>query len=94
MRNGDLIEIIDAKFQGLRAEIKANADVQDMIYQEIKKQNGRVSELEKDEIHKAKDHVRYDLYIKLSIPAAIVLFIVLFIIAETTGLLNILINIF
>lgn len=94
MRNGDLIEIIDAKFQGLRAEIKANADVQDMIYQEIKKQNGRVTNLESEEIHKAKDHVRYDLALKWGIPVAVVLFIVLYIIAETTGIGTLILKIF
>ena len=48
MRNDDLREIIEANFQAMRARIQANADITDLIHEEIKKQNGRIHELEKE----------------------------------------------
>jgi len=48
MRNEDLREIIEANFQAMRARIQAQCDITDLLRQEMKKQNGRIDNVEKE----------------------------------------------
>ena len=48
MKNEDLKDIIEVNFQAMRAKIQANCDITDMMYKQMEKQNGRLTELEKE----------------------------------------------
>ena len=48
MHNDDLREIIEANFQAMRARIQANVDITNLLHREIKKQNGRIDNVEKE----------------------------------------------
>ena len=39
---------LEAENQGFRAEMRANHDIVDLVHQEVKKQNGRVKDIECD----------------------------------------------
>lgn len=44
----ELKELLEANFQAMRARIQSGTDIQDLVHQEVKKQNGRITELEKE----------------------------------------------
>ena len=72
---------------GISAQLKANAEVQDMIYNEVKKQNGRMRHLE-------ATSTKRGVYWRLAVPGAVIIFLVLYIIVETCGIGAVLLKLF
>jgi len=79
MKNEELIELIDAKFTALRAELKASCDILDIVHQDVKRINGSVRILQDRSVQRG-------VYWRWAIPGGIILFIILFLIVEISGL--------
>lgn len=86
MNQGDR-DFLEEFRKGISAQLKANSDVQDMIYTMVKDQNGRVRELQR-----CSD--KRGIYWKFSIPVVVIIFLILYIIIENTGLGPVLLKLF
>ena len=83
MNNAEIKELIEAKFSGLHAQMKANCDITDIVHQEVKRINGNVRELQNCSI-------QHRIYWRWAIPGVVILFLLLYIIAEISGVSEIL----